>query len=151
MAPWMVEAIELGVTPERIRSKMTTLRSYKAKKFARTIPEMEAIFGWAIDDMAVSLLHALKNERCRGPRCNRVPFSELVTIERHLSLITCDVLDPSTPPLWCMNIRWVCEQDNKGDKDKSMKDRAVRLVAERSIAMEAIKMEAIDMDQGTLW
>lgn len=155
VAAWMAEAEEMGFTSKRIRSKMTTLRTYKAKKFEVTIPQMEAIFGWDIDEMAVSLLHAIKHERCRGPRCNRVRFSEFIKDDVLLELITCDVLDPETPPLWCMNIRWVCSKDNKGDRNTSMRDRAQRLVTERSIAMDPVKMEPIamgpDWEEQTLW
>lgn len=124
MAPWMAEAMEQGFSVNRVRSKMWTLRAYKAKKYGRTIAEMEAILGWDIDEMAASLLHAIRNERCRGPRCSRKRFADVITDDYLLELITCDVLDPETPPLWCMNIRWVCSSDNKGDKDLSMRVRA---------------------------
>jgi hypothetical protein len=138
MAPWMVDAIELGFTDKRVRSKVTTLRASKAKKFGITIPVMEVVFGWDLDEMAGSLIHAIKNERCRGPRCRRRPFAEWITSDALLELITCDVLDPETAPLWCMNIRWVCSQDNKGDRDDSMRVRAQRLVAERMATLAAV-------------
>jgi hypothetical protein len=147
----MADAIELGLSPKRIQSKMRTLRAYKAKKFGVTIAQMEVIFGWDIDEMAGSLVYAIKHERCRGPRCGRVKFTDMVTADYLLELITCDVLDPETPPLWCMNIRWVCSRDNKGDRDLPMRERAARLVVERTTNMDLVKMEPINMEQGKLF
>lgn len=151
LAPWMADALELGFDPKRIRQKVTTLRANEARKFGITIAQMEAIYGWDLDEMAQSLLHALEHERCRGPRCARVRFRELVHRSSHLGLITGDIIDPQTEPVFCMNFRWCCEADNKGDRDSSLRDRAARLVAERTaITMVPITMAPIEMEQMTL-
>lgn len=151
LAPWMADAIDLGFEPPRIRQKVTSLRASEARKFAITIAQMEAIYGWDLDEMATSLLHAIKHERCRGPRCARVRFRQLVQTTAHLGLITGDIIDPETEPVFCMNFRWCCETDNKGDRDTSLRTRAAKLVAQRAIAMTPITMPAIEMEQGTLW
>lgn len=154
LSPWMVDALALGLTPAQISSKVARLRRYKAKKYDLTLAEMEAVLGWDLDEMASSLVHTIAHERCRGPRCGRVRFKDIITADYLLSIITCDVLDPETPPLWCMNIRWCCEQDNKGDRDMPMRDRAKRLVEERTLKMDPVK-NAPHNDPGweeqTLW
>lgn len=147
LAPWMAEALDLGLDPAQIRQKVTTHRSSEARKYRITIPQMEAIYGWDLDEMASSLLHAIKHERCRGPRCGRVLFRTLVQTSAHLGLINGDIIDPDTEPVFCMNHRWCCESDNKGDRRTSMRDRATRLVAERTIAMSPITMAPITMGQ----
>lgn len=152
LAPWMADALDLGFEPRRIRQKVTGLRASEARKFGISIAQMEAIYGWDLDEMATSLIHAIKHERCRGPRCGRVVFRSLVTTPAHLGLITGDIIDPGTEPVFCMNFRWCCETDNKGDRDTGLRDRAARLVAERTaIAMTPIPMGTIEMEQGTLW
>lgn len=147
----MADALDLGLTPAKVLSKMRSLRAKKASKFDKTIPYMEVVLGWNLDEMAASLIHAIKDERCRGPRCGRLPFRQLVTDDRMLELITCDILDPSTDPLWCMNVRWVCSTDNKGDGRLSMKDRAARLIEQRSIDMHLPNGQVVTVTQETLW
>lgn len=153
VAPWMAEAFELNLTPGRVCSKMRTLRSSKAKKYGVTIAEMEVIFGFNLDEMASSLLYAIRSERCRGPRCGRVKFREFVTNDAQLELITCDIINPELEPFWCMNVRWVCSQDNKGDRDSSMAARAARLVVERTMVVAPPNEASPNVGhiQGTLW
>lgn len=135
VAAWMFEAELLGFPPDKIRRKVTKLRYREAGNFEIPIPEMEAVYGWDLDEMATSLLHAIKHERCRGPRCRRVLFRDLVTSPTHLGLITGDIIDPETKPVFCMNFRWACEEDNKGDRDTSMRVRAARLVEDRTLVL----------------
>lgn len=151
LAPWMADAVDLGFPAPRIRAKVTSLRASEATKFGIAIPRMEVIYGWDLDEIATSLLHAIRHERCRGPRCKRVLFRDLVKVPEHLGLITGDIIDPESEPVFCMNFRWCCESDNKGDKDTSLRDRAARVVAERTIQMTLIDMTPITMEQGTLW
>jgi hypothetical protein len=99
---------------------------------------MEAVYGWDLDEMATSLLHAIQHERCRGPRCKRILFRDLVKTHTHLGLITGDIIDPETEPVFCMNFRWCCEEDNKGDGDRSMRSRAARLVEERTLVFTSL-------------
>jgi hypothetical protein len=110
---------------------------------------MEVVFGWDLDEMASSLVHAIRDERCRGPRCARMRFADLVTADHLLALVTCDVIDPDTPPVWCMNIRWCCNRDNSGDRDTSMRRRVERLVAERTAALSPV-LPPLETGQGKL-
>lgn len=133
LAAWEFEALELGLDPLEIRKKVRQLRSRKAAKFGVTTAYMEAVFGWDLDDMAASLVQEVRHGRCRGPRCKRRPFKELP-----LELITCDIIDPDKKPLWCLNVRWACSPDNKGDGARPLGWRIERLVQERTLAMQAI-------------
>lgn len=151
LAPWMAAASILGFDPARILQKVRALRSREAAKFGIDIPRMEVVYGWNLDEMATSLLHAIEHERCRGPRCARIRFRDLVQNPTHLGLITGDIIDPETEPVFCMNFRWCCESDNKGDRDSTMRDRAARLVAQRSIIISPPNIEVITIEQGTLW
>jgi hypothetical protein len=141
----MAHALELGLDPKQILVKVRSLRAREAKKFGIPINIMEVVYGWDLDEMATSLLHAIEHERCRGPRCGRVWFRELVANPACLSLITGDIIDPATEPVFCLNFRWCCEADNKGDRDSPMRDRALRLVAERLTNMQSIDMQSINV------
>jgi hypothetical protein len=141
----MAQALDLGFDPARILTKVRSLRSREAGNFGIEIPVMEVVYGWNLDEMATSLLHAIEHERCRGPRCGRVVFRILVANPACLSLITGDILDPDSEPMFCMNFRWACEADNKGDRDTPMADRARRLVTERLANMQPTNMQPTNM------
>lgn len=131
LAAWEFEALEVGLDPSEVKRKVTQLRYRKARKFGVTVAYMEAVYGWDLDDMAASLIQAVRHLRCRGPRCNRRAFKEFP-----LELITCDILNPSSQPLWCVNVGWACSQDNKGDGAKPLEWRIERMVHERTLAMQ---------------
>jgi hypothetical protein len=128
----MAQALDLGFDPAQILQKVRKLRYREAGKFGIPIPVMEVVYGWDLDELATSLLHAIEHERCRGPRCARVLFRVLVANPSCLSLITGDIIDPAALPVFCMNFRWCCEADNKGDRDTPMAERARRLVEART-------------------
>lgn len=132
LAAWAAEALEVGLDPEVIRRKCRRLRNHKAGKFGVTTSYMEAVYGWEIDVMAASLVHAVKHLRCRGPRCNRVAFANLP-----LELVTCDILNPDDLPLWCVNVGWACSPDNKGDGARSLSWRISQLAKHRQERFEA--------------
>lgn len=132
MAAWEVEALEIGLDPTVVKAKVVKLRGRKAKKFGKTVAEMEAIYGWDLEDMAASLVYAIRHLRCRGPRCKRVHFRDLA-----LELITCDILDPADPPLWCVNVGWACSPDNKGDGKRSLAWRMEQMVKHRTLEFES--------------
>jgi hypothetical protein len=142
----MADALILGFEPKRIQQKVRALRTREADKFGISIPRMEVVYGWDLDEMATSLLHAIEHERCRGPRCGRVRFRDLVREPVHLGLITGDIIDPGTEPVFCMNFRWACEADNKGDRDTTLRDRAAKLVAQRSINTSPINISPINIE-----
>lgn len=133
LSDWEVEALALGLEPHLVRRKVTKLRASKAKKFNVSIAEMEAVYGWDLDDMASDLVSKIKHGRCRGPRCHRQPFRELP-----LELITCDILNPADPPLWCVNVGWACSKDNKGDGARPLLVRMNELIRQRTLDLEAM-------------
>ena len=141
LAAWEVEALALDLEPSLIRRKVTRLRASKAAKFGVTIAMMEAVYGWDLDDMAADLVSKIHHGRCRGPRCNRVHFKDL-----QLELITCDILNPADPPLWCVNVAWACSKDNKGDGARPLAKRMQDLVRIRTLALEAAVIP--DPEQG---
>lgn len=133
LAAWEVEALALDLDPSLIRRKVTKLRASKAAKFKVSIAEMQAVYGWDLDDMASDLVSKIQHGRCRGPRCHRISFKELP-----LELITCDILNPADPPLWCVNVGWACSKDNKGDGARPLAQRMSELIRLRTLDLEAI-------------
>ena len=133
LAAWEVDALALDLEPALIRRKVTKLRASKAAKFGVSIAVMEAVYGWVLDEMAADLVAKIRHGRCRGPRCHRVHFSDLP-----LELITCDILNPDDPPLWCVNVAWACSKDNKGDGRRPLAQRSAELVRLRTLALEAV-------------
>lgn len=131
LSDWEFESLELGIDPTRIKRKVTQLRYRKSKKFMVTAAYMEAVYGWDLDDMAASLVQAIRHGRCRGPRCGRRHFKDF-----DLELITCDILDPEKLPMWCVNVGWACSPDNKGDGARPLAWRIERMVQERTLAMQ---------------
>lgn len=141
----MFEAELLGLPASKIRAKVINLRSREARNHGIDIPRMEVVYGWDADEMATSLVRAIKHERCRGPRCGRVLFRDLVATPTHLGLITGDIIDPGSEPVFCLNFGWACEQDNKGDHDTSLSERARKLVAEGDLVFtRAVETRAVE-------
>ncbi len=115
---------------------MTKLRASKAQKFNVPIAEMQAVYGWDLDDMAADLVSKIKHGRCRGPRCHRRHFREM-----DLEQITCDILNPADPPLWCVNVGWACSKDNKGDGARPLAVRMSELIKQRTLDLQALSEE----------
>ena len=134
LSAWEFEALELGLDPASIKRKVTQLRYRKARKFGVSVAYMEAVYGWDLEDMAASLVQAIRHGRCRGPRCKGRHFKDF-----DLELITCDILDPEKLPMWCVNVGWACSQDNKGDGARPLAWRIERMVQERTLAMQIIE------------
>lgn len=85
-----------------------------ARGFIASVDDLIKRFGWNPHEMAHDIEHAFKNG-C--PYCC-VPFA---TMPHGLGDVTLDIVDPSKPPHYKTNVRWVCATCNRA-KSKTPPD-----------------------------
>ena len=92
---------------DKIRSTIRNhARKYINRGLAADIAEFVSTFGWHLDDMKHDAEHVYKNG-CQV--CHRL-FSSM---EHGLADLTLDVINPTEPPYYISNTKWICRTCNR--------------------------------------